>query len=133
MRKLFSTANVVTYGGNVKEEGYLKMLSELIGKYTYTSVSSSRQKDSGSTSGRTPPTTSCRWLTVRLPKVGRDVWLRARRAAAHHSIDHALCGSLQAPKSHNRPQWTPSITSHSAGCRASGAEPAGTGGGAGEE
>ncbi|MFF0991270.1 type IV secretory system conjugative DNA transfer family protein [Kocuria nitroreducens] len=50
MRKLFSTANVVTYGGNVKEEGYLKMLSELIGKYTYTSVSSSRQKDSGSTS-----------------------------------------------------------------------------------
>lgn len=50
MRKLFSTANVVTYGGNVKEEGYLKMLVELIGKYTYTSVSSSRQKDSGSTS-----------------------------------------------------------------------------------
>lgn len=50
MRKLFSTANVVTYGGNVKEEGFLKMLSELIGKYTYTSVSSSRQKDSGSTS-----------------------------------------------------------------------------------
>ncbi len=42
--------NVVTYGGNVKEEGFLKMLSELIGKYTYTSVSSSRQKDSGSTS-----------------------------------------------------------------------------------
>ena len=50
MRKLFSTANAVTYGGNVKEEGFLKMLSELIGKYTYTSVSSSRQKDSGSTS-----------------------------------------------------------------------------------
>jgi len=50
MRKLFSTANVVTYGGNVKEEGFLKMLSELIGKYTYTSVSSSRQKDNGSTS-----------------------------------------------------------------------------------
>jgi hypothetical protein len=50
MKKLFSTANVVTYGGNVKEEGFLKMLSELIGKYTYTSVSSSRQKDSGSTS-----------------------------------------------------------------------------------
>ena len=42
MKKLFSTANVVTYGGNVKEEGFLKMLSELIGKYTYTSVSSSR-------------------------------------------------------------------------------------------
>ncbi|MFI7483398.1 type IV secretory system conjugative DNA transfer family protein [Kocuria sp. M1R5S2] len=50
VRKLFSTANVVTYGGNVKEEGFLKMLFELIGKYTYTSVSSSRQKDSGSTS-----------------------------------------------------------------------------------
>ncbi|MFJ4761681.1 TraM recognition domain-containing protein [Kocuria marina] len=50
MKKLFSTANVVTYGGNVKEEGYLKMLVELIGKHTYTSVSSSRQKDSGSTS-----------------------------------------------------------------------------------
>lgn len=50
MRKLFSTANVVTYGGNVKEEQFLKMLSELIGQYRYTSVSTSRQKDSRSTS-----------------------------------------------------------------------------------
>ncbi len=27
MKKLFSTANVFTYGGNVKEEGFLKMLT----------------------------------------------------------------------------------------------------------
>ncbi|WP_298255423.1 type IV secretory system conjugative DNA transfer family protein [uncultured Arthrobacter sp.] len=50
MKKLFSTANVFTYGGNVKEEGFLKMLSELVGQYRYTSVSTSRQKDSRSTS-----------------------------------------------------------------------------------
>ena len=50
MRKLFSTANVFTYGGNVKEEGFLKMLSDLVGQYRYTSVSTSRQKDSRSTS-----------------------------------------------------------------------------------
>ncbi|WP_458117322.1 type IV secretory system conjugative DNA transfer family protein [Arthrobacter sp. D2-10] len=31
MKKLFSTANVFTYGGNVKEEQFLKMLSDLIG------------------------------------------------------------------------------------------------------
>ena len=37
-------------GGNVKEEGFLKMLSGLIGQYQYTSVSTSRQKDSRSTS-----------------------------------------------------------------------------------
>ncbi|WP_155853736.1 TraG/TraD/VirD4 family protein [Arthrobacter sp. H5] len=49
-KKLFSTANVFTYGGNVKEEGFLKMLSELVGQYRYTSVSTSRQKDSRSTS-----------------------------------------------------------------------------------
>jgi hypothetical protein len=34
----------------VKEEGFLKMLSELVGQYRYTSVSTSRQKDSRSTS-----------------------------------------------------------------------------------
>ena len=50
MKKLFSTANVFTYGGNVKEEQFLKMLSELVGQYRYTSVSTSRQKDSRSTS-----------------------------------------------------------------------------------
>ncbi|MFJ6004005.1 TraM recognition domain-containing protein [Arthrobacter sp. NPDC092385] len=50
MKKLFSTANVFTYGGNVKEEGFLKMLSDLVGQYRYTSVSTSRQKDSRSTS-----------------------------------------------------------------------------------
>ena len=50
MKKLFSTANVFTYGGNVKEEGFLKMLSELVGQYRYTSVSTSRQKDSRTTS-----------------------------------------------------------------------------------
>ncbi|MHA7220258.1 type IV secretory system conjugative DNA transfer family protein [Arthrobacter sp. MDT1-48-3] len=50
MRKLFSTANVFTYCGNVKEEGFLKMLSDLVGQYRYTSVSTSRQKDSRSTS-----------------------------------------------------------------------------------
>ncbi|MHA7146733.1 TraM recognition domain-containing protein, partial [Arthrobacter sp. TmT3-37] len=43
-------AHVFTYGGNVKEEGFLKMLSDLIGQYRYTSVSTSRQKDSRSTS-----------------------------------------------------------------------------------
>ena len=50
MKKLFSTANVFTYGGNVKEEQFLKMLSDLIGQYRYTSVSTSKQKDSRSTS-----------------------------------------------------------------------------------
>lgn len=50
MKKLFSTANIVTYGGNVKEEGYLRMLNSLVGQYTYTSQSSSRQKDGRSTS-----------------------------------------------------------------------------------
>lgn len=50
MKKLFSTANVITYGGNVKEEQFLKMLSELIGQYRYISVATSRQKDSRSTS-----------------------------------------------------------------------------------
>lgn len=50
MKKLFSTANVFTYGGNVKEEQFLKMLSNLIGTYRYTSVSTSRQKESRSTS-----------------------------------------------------------------------------------
>ncbi|MEG9250108.1 TraM recognition domain-containing protein [Arthrobacter sp. Soc17.1.1.1] len=50
MKKLFSTANVFTYGGNVKEEGFLKMLSDLVGQYRYTAVSTSRQKDSRSTS-----------------------------------------------------------------------------------
>jgi type IV secretory pathway TraG/TraD family ATPase VirD4 len=50
MKKLFSTANVFTYGGNVKEEQFLKMLSDLIGQYRYTAVSTSKQKDSHSTS-----------------------------------------------------------------------------------
>lgn len=50
MKKLFSTANVFTYGGNVKEEQFLKMLSDLVGQYRYTSVATSRQKDSRSTS-----------------------------------------------------------------------------------
>lgn len=50
MKKLFSTANVFTYGGNVKEESFLKMLSELVGQYQYTAVSQSRQKDGRSTS-----------------------------------------------------------------------------------
>lgn len=50
MKKLFSTANIVTYGGNVKEDAYLRMLNSLIGQYTYTSQSSSRQKDGRSTS-----------------------------------------------------------------------------------
>ena len=34
----------------MKEESFLKMLSELVGQYRYTSVSTSRQKDSRSTS-----------------------------------------------------------------------------------
>lgn len=50
MKKLFSTTNVFTYGGNVKEEQFLKMLSDLIGQYRYTSVSTSRQKGGSSSS-----------------------------------------------------------------------------------
>ena len=50
MKKLFSTANLVTYGGNVKEDQYLGMLNKLIGQYTYTSQSSSRQREGRSVS-----------------------------------------------------------------------------------
>lgn len=50
MKKLFSTANIVTYGGNVKEDGYLRMLNNLVGQFTYTSQSSSRQREGRSVS-----------------------------------------------------------------------------------
>lgn len=50
MKKLFSTANLVTYGGNVKEDQYLTMLNKLIGQYTYISQSSSRQREGRSVS-----------------------------------------------------------------------------------
>lgn len=51
MKKLWSAANIVTYGGNVKDGAFLKdMADNLIGPYRYVSVSRSRGKGSGSTS-----------------------------------------------------------------------------------
>ncbi|MEX5258389.1 type IV secretory system conjugative DNA transfer family protein [Kocuria arenosa] len=112
MRKLFSTANVVTYGGNVKEEGFLKMLSELIGKYTYTSVSSSRQKDSGSTSRQdaTDDILSVADLTalpkgraVMLGSGARAVLLRTVPVSARPYADAAAASEA----AHNAPTDTP--------------------------
>ena len=108
MRKLFSTANVVTYGGNVKEEGYLKMLSELIGKYTYTSVSSSRQKDSGSTSRQdaTDDIMSVADLSA-LPKGRAVMFGSGARAVLLRTIpiDHRPYAeaSRASEEAHNRP------------------------------
>lgn len=51
MKKLWSAANIVTYGGNVKDGDFLKnMADNLIGSYRYVSVSRSRGKSHGSTS-----------------------------------------------------------------------------------
>ncbi|GAA4378204.1 type IV secretory system conjugative DNA transfer family protein [Paeniglutamicibacter cryotolerans] len=41
MRKIWSAANVVVYGGGVKEDAFLRTVSDLIGDYSYTSVSRS--------------------------------------------------------------------------------------------
>ncbi|MFB0834272.1 type IV secretory system conjugative DNA transfer family protein [Arthrobacter halodurans] len=41
MRKIWSAANVVVYGGGVKEDTFLRTLSDLIGDYSYNSVSRS--------------------------------------------------------------------------------------------
>ncbi|GEO96444.1 TraG/TraD/VirD4 family protein [Kocuria turfanensis] len=108
MRKLFSTANVVTYGGNVKEEGYLKMLVDLIGKYTYTSVSSSRQMDSGSTSRQdaTDDIMSVADLSA-LPKGRAVMFGSGARAVLLRTIpiDHRpYAGASRASEeAHNRP------------------------------
>ncbi|OBA46577.1 TraG/TraD/VirD4 family protein [Kocuria sp. ICS0012] len=107
MRKLFSTANVVTYGGNVKEEGFLKMLSELIGKHPYTSVSSSRQKDSGSTSCQddTDEILSVADLAA-LPK-GRAVMLGSEAQAVLVSARPYADAAAASEAAHNAPTEIP--------------------------
>ncbi|MGO4806497.1 TraM recognition domain-containing protein [Arthrobacter sp. 2MCAF15] len=50
MRKIWSTANVKVYGGDVAEEGFLRALSDLIGDYSYTNVSISSGKSGSSRS-----------------------------------------------------------------------------------
>lgn len=53
MKKLWSAANIVTYGGNVKDGAFLKdMSANLIGSYRYVAISRSRGtgKNAGSTS-----------------------------------------------------------------------------------
>ena len=129
MKKLFSTANVFTYGGNVKEEGFLKMLSELIGKYTYTSVSSSRQKDSGSTSRQDAidDILSVADLAA-LPK-GRAVMLGSgARAVLLRTVPVSARPYAQAAAvseaAHNAPAETPAATDYASGLQV--AEPSPT-------
>lgn len=50
MRKIWSAANVVVYGGGVKEDGFLRTLSDLIGDYSYNSVSQSHGRGGSSSS-----------------------------------------------------------------------------------
>lgn len=50
MRKIWSAANIKVYGGGVAEEGFLRALSDLIGDYSYTSVSHSNGKSGASRS-----------------------------------------------------------------------------------
>lgn len=50
MRKIWSAANVKVYGGGVAEEGFLRALSDLIGDYSYISVSVSSGKSGSSRS-----------------------------------------------------------------------------------
>jgi type IV secretory pathway TraG/TraD family ATPase VirD4 len=50
MRKIWSAANIKVYGGGVAEEGFLRALSDLIGDYSYTSVSHSNGKSGSSRS-----------------------------------------------------------------------------------
>ncbi|MBG6184681.1 type IV secretory pathway TraG/TraD family ATPase VirD4 [Arthrobacter sp. CAN_A214] len=109
MKKLFSTANVFTYGGNVKEEGFLKMLSELVGQYRYTSVSTSRQKDSRSTSRQdsTDDILSVADLAA-MPK-GRAIMLGSgSRAALLRTVpisDRPYANKVAASEAaHSRPQ-----------------------------
>lgn len=47
MRKLWSAANVRVYGGGVSEVEFLNEISQLIGDYTHTTASVSRQRGSG--------------------------------------------------------------------------------------
>ncbi|WP_372697286.1 type IV secretory system conjugative DNA transfer family protein [Arthrobacter sp. JSM 101049] len=50
MRKIWSASNVVVYGGGVKEDGFLRTLSDLIGDYSYNSVSHSTGRGGSSSS-----------------------------------------------------------------------------------
>jgi type IV secretory pathway TraG/TraD family ATPase VirD4 len=50
MRKIWSAANIKVYGGGVAEDGFLRALSDLIGDYSYTSVSVSSGKSGRSRS-----------------------------------------------------------------------------------
>ncbi|TYC96593.1 type IV secretory system conjugative DNA transfer family protein [Arthrobacter echini] len=50
MRKIWSAANIKVYGGGVAEEGFLRALSDLIGDYSYNSVSHSSGKSGKSRS-----------------------------------------------------------------------------------
>lgn len=50
MRKIWSAANIKVYGGGVAEEGFLRALSDLIGDYSYTSVSQSSGRSGSSRS-----------------------------------------------------------------------------------
>ena len=50
MRKIWSAANIKVYGGGVAEDGFLRALSDLIGDYSYTSVSQSNGKNGRSRS-----------------------------------------------------------------------------------
>lgn len=50
MRKIWSASNVVVYGGGVKEDGFLRSLSDLIGDYSYNSVSHSNGRGGSSSS-----------------------------------------------------------------------------------
>ncbi|MFP5315667.1 MAG: type IV secretory system conjugative DNA transfer family protein [Actinomycetes bacterium] len=50
MRKIWSAANIKVYGGGVAEDGFLRALSDLIGDYSYTSISHSSGKSGRSRS-----------------------------------------------------------------------------------
>nr|WP_255257220.1 TraM recognition domain-containing protein [Arthrobacter sp.] len=50
MRKIWSAANVVVYGGGVKEDSFLRTLSDLIGDYSYSNVSQSNGRGGSSSS-----------------------------------------------------------------------------------
>lgn len=50
MRKIWSASNVVVYGGGVKEDGFLRTLSDLIGDYSYNSISHSSGRNGSSSS-----------------------------------------------------------------------------------
>lgn len=50
MRKIWSAANIKVYGGGAAEDRFLRALSDLIGDYSYTSVSISSGKSGRSRS-----------------------------------------------------------------------------------